>query len=253
MSSVYLQLFTCNESIKPFENIAVQIKNFRYDVPMTDLNELKEPTCGDCKAFYKEARDENGVVRGLCMKRRELGEIPAGLEYCDHFTVRESRREFVKPAVIKPTKTRRHSSRSGGRAEVDDGPARATLNAPVTGDTEGEISVDRDGLKQVLREILEEETMYGYPKMAAKWHGGSLVLKPGSDENQPREIDIDTFFHKIVMVRDRLRVLEAKLNANDGLNEQEKVDLQSYISKCYGSLTTFNILFKDKNDQFSSK
>ncbi|MBN2715600.1 MAG: hypothetical protein JXX14_07070 [Deltaproteobacteria bacterium] len=220
---------------------------------MTDAEELKEPTCGDCKAFYKEARDENGVIRGLCMKRRELGEIPAGLEYCTHFSVRESRREFVKPAVFKPNKPSRSSSRSSGRTAMDFGPARATLTRPTTGDTEGEIAVDRDGLKQVLRELLEEETMYGYPAMAPKWHGGSLVLKPGNEDNQPREIDLDTFFHKIVMVRDRLRVLEAKLNASDGLNDQEKVDLQSYISKCYGTLTTFNVLFRDKDDHFSSK
>ena len=80
-----------------------------------------------------------------------------------------------------------------------------------------------------------------------------MLLKPGSDENQPREVNIEAFFHKIVMLRDRLRVLEAKLNASESLSEQEKVDLQGYISKCYGTLTTFNVLFKDKTSHFSSK
>ncbi len=113
--------------------------------------------------------------------------------------------------------------------------------------------MDRDGLKQVIREILEEETVFGYPQMGVRWNDGTLVLKPGSDENQPKEIPIDKFFHKIVMVRDRLRVLEAKINGNDKLESQDKIELQSYISKCYGTLTTFNSLFDDKDDHFRSK
>lgn len=217
---------------------------------MDFMNELKEPTCGDCKAFYKEARDENGIVRGLCMKRKELGEIPAGLEFCTYYVVRDSRAAFVKPAIIKKSPSKR---RTGYRASSDAGPARATLEEPVSGDTEGDISMDRDGLKQVLRELLEEETMYGYPQMAPKWKDGTVVLKPGSDDNQPKEIPIDALFHKIVMIRDRLRVLEAKLNGNTQLADQEKVDLQSYISKCYGTLTTFNVLFNDKENYFKSK
>lgn len=216
---------------------------------MDEERQLKEPTCGDCKAFYKEARDENGVIRGLCMKRRELGEIPAGLEYCAHFSVRESRKFLVRPVVVKPISSRR-PTRS---ATVTEGPPRATMETPVVGDTEGEISVDRDGLKQVLRELLEEETLYGYPEMAAKWHGGTMILKPENDENQPKEVELDAFFHKIVMIRDRLRVLEAKLNMSDSLSDQEKVDMQSYISKCYGTLTTFNVLFRDKENHFRSK
>jgi hypothetical protein len=113
--------------------------------------------------------------------------------------------------------------------------------------------MDREGLKQVLRELLEEETLYGYPEMGARWRDGTLVMKPGTDDNQPKEIPLEAFFHKIVMVRDRLRVLESKINSHNKLEEAEKVDLQGYISKCYGTLTTFNILFQDKEDQFNSK
>ncbi|MBN2801678.1 MAG: hypothetical protein JXR91_01150 [Deltaproteobacteria bacterium] len=215
------------------------------------MNELKEPTCGDCKAFYKDAKDINGIVRGLCMKRGELGEIPAGLEYCAHFTVKDSRAAFVKPAVIKSKTSKRRSSVSGQRTlSMSD---RRTMSNPTQGDTEGEISMDRDGLKQVIRELLEEETLFGYPEIAPKYQGGSLVLQPASDENQPKEIPIETFFHKIVMVRDRLRVLESKLNSNENLTDQDKVEMQSYISKCYGTLTTFNVLFSDKSNHFSSK
>lgn len=113
--------------------------------------------------------------------------------------------------------------------------------------------MDRNGLKQVLRELLEEETLYGYPELGGRWEGGTIVLRPADDENQPKEIPLDTFFRKIVMLRDRLRVLEAKINGSSKLEAQEKVELQGYISKCYGTLTTFNVLFRDRDDHFRSK
>ena len=84
--------------------------------------------------------------------------------------------------------------------------------------------MDRDGLKQALREILEEETMYGYPELGSRWQDGTLVLKPADSVNQPKEIPLENFFHKIVMVRDRLRVLEAKLNSSKNLSEADKVE-----------------------------
>ncbi len=87
-------------------------------------------------------------------------------------------------------------------------------------------------------------------EMADKWKRGTLVLKPGSADLKPRELPLDAFFHKIVLVRDRLRVLEQRINSNDKLEDQEKVNLQQYITRIYGSLTTFNILFKHKEQQF---
>lgn len=113
--------------------------------------------------------------------------------------------------------------------------------------------MDRNGLKQVLRELLEEETLYGYVELGRKWDGGTVILKPADDSLQPKEIPIETLFHKIIMVRDRLRVLEAKLNAHDQLSKSDKVELQQYVTKAYGSLTTFNVLFQSKEDHFSSK
>jgi len=89
--------------------------------------------------------------------------------------------------------------------------------------------------------------------IADKWKGGNLILEPGDTALQSKEIPIDTFFHKIVMLRDRLRVMEQKINSSKNLDEQEKIDLQQYITRCYGSLTTFNVLFKQKNQQFSGQ
>jgi hypothetical protein len=85
--------------------------------------------------------------------------------------------------------------------------------------------------------------------IADKWKGGNLILEPGDTNLQNKEIPIDTFFHKIVMVRDRIRVMEQKINSSN-LDEQDKIDLQQYITRIYGSLTTFNVLFKNKSQQF---
>ncbi|MBR9845998.1 MAG: hypothetical protein GYB35_07785, partial [Algicola sp.] len=86
--------------------------------------------------------------------------------------------------------------------------------------------------------------------IADKWKGGKLILEPGDTSLQSKEIPIESFFHKITMVRDRLRVMEQKINSSKNLDEQEKIDLQQYITRSYGSLTTFNVLFKLKTQQF---
>ena len=85
-----------------------------------------------------------------------------------------------------------------------------------------------------------------------KWEGGTLILKPYDDSLKPKEIPIETFFHKIVMVRDRLRVMEQRINSSN-LTDEEKVNLQQYITRIYGSLTTFNVLFKYKEDHFTGE
>lgn len=87
-------------------------------------------------------------------------------------------------------------------------------------------------------------------QFADRWNKGMLILKPYSDSLAPKEIPIESFFHKIVMLRDRLRVMEQKINSNAKLSDEEKIDLQQYITRIYGSLTTFNVLFKYKEDQF---
>nr|WP_321222580.1 hypothetical protein [uncultured Psychroserpens sp.] len=86
--------------------------------------------------------------------------------------------------------------------------------------------------------------------IADKWKGGKLILEPKDTSLQGKELPIDSFFHKITMVRDRLRVMEQKINSSKNLDEQEKIDLQQYITRSYGSLTSFNVLFKMKSQQF---
>jgi len=104
-------------------------------------------------------------------------------------------------------------------------------------------------LIRVLRRFSDvQETV----PLGQKWTGGRMVLYPGDKTLKEKEVPIETFFHKIVMVRDRVRVMEQRINAS-ALSDEEKVDLEQYITRIYGSLTTFNVLFKNKEDQFTGE
>ena len=113
------------------------------------------------------------------------------------------------------------------------------------------MSVDRNSdIEMLLRRIIREETGLTSVAPAEKWRGGSLVLRPGAPGLQEKTWPIETFFHKVVMLRNRLRTLEQQVNAAQ-LPDDVKVRLQSYISGCYGSLTSFNVLFADEDDHFT--
>ena len=105
-------------------------------------------------------------------------------------------------------------------------------------------------VKAILKEVLEEEMGAGRHEIAPKYDGGTLVLQPADPSLKAKEIPIDVFFKKITSVREKLRVLEQKLNNHKSLSETEKAELQRFITKCYGSLTTFNVLFKHDEDRF---
>ena len=106
-------------------------------------------------------------------------------------------------------------------------------------------------IERVMKYVLDQ---YGalneIVPLGDKWQGGTMLLQPANQELKPKEIPIEVFFHKIVMLRDRLRVLEQNINSNKVLSDEEKIDLQQYITRIYGTLTTFNVLFSEKEHFF---
>ena len=132
-------------------------------------------------------------------------------------------------------------------------PAAARASArrepfPVVSEREVRMSANAD-LELLLRRVIREESGVSPVAPAERWRGGSFVLRPGTPGVQEKSWPIETFFHKVVMLRNRLRTLEQQINAAD-LPDEIKVKLQSYITGCYGSLTSFNVLFADEEDQF---
>jgi hypothetical protein len=105
-------------------------------------------------------------------------------------------------------------------------------------------------VKAALREVLEEEMGIGRYAIAPKWDGGTVILKPCDDAMQAKEIPMEAFFKKITSVREKLRVLEQKINNSKSLAHEEKIEMQQLITRSYGSLTTFNVLFREEEDRF---
>ena len=155
----------------------------------------------------------------------------------------------------------RGGPRSGGRpaptparsAEAPRGPevargAKADLSAPYRQEAVMPQTPDTD-LERTIRRIIREESGLTPVAPAEKWRGGELVLKPGKPGVQEKSWPIDSIFNKVVMVRNRLRTLEQQINASE-LPDDQKLKLQAYITGCYGSLTSFNVLFADEDDRF---
>jgi len=137
----------------------------------------------------------------------------------------------------------KYFSEAEAETELSDPPPKQEQNLQ-------EQSMDLNILKETIRKVLIEEGLAGMIPLSDKWNGGELIMKPGKPGMQEKSVPIDVFFHKIVMIRNQLRVLEQNINGSGKLIDSEKVNLQQYITRCYGSLTTFNVLFSDKKDWF---
>ena len=140
-------------------------------------------------------------------------------------------------------------SQNSAKSVSNDYDGLKVLEAKEGSSTTGSLSLAdiEEALEHVLDRRLNE---FQLVPMSNKWNSGTLILRPGEEGLQEKELPIETFFHKIVMLRDRLRVLEQNINSNKKLSDEEKVNIQQYITRCYGSLTTFNVLFKNKEHWF---
>jgi hypothetical protein len=105
-------------------------------------------------------------------------------------------------------------------------------------------------LKSAVREVMEEMLGEGEYTISPRWQGGKLLLQPFDTSQKPREVPVNIFFKKITGVREKLRVLEQKINNHDKLSQEDKLEFQQLITRAYGSLTTFNFLFRDEADKF---
>lgn len=213
-----------------------------------------EVHCETCAAFIKVRTDEKLGKVGECALEVFKPPLRAS-STCTRYR--------PKGAQAAPARTRAageprgygrplrlptvRSVREDGTEIVTSGAASPSIPLPE----EIDIDMDIDDFRRVLREVIADELGVSRPPLGQRWQGGEIVLKPGRDGTQEKRVPIEGFFHKIVMIRDKLRVLEQKLNSHPGLSPEDKVQLQAYITGCYGSLTTFNVLFADKGDQFS--
>jgi hypothetical protein len=199
--------------------------------------------CGTCARFVRvvESIDANGEVRrtGECL----LGVWPTPLKEtstCSQYVKRGT--VHLRPAAPAPRTNRpRTTPRAAGEPH-----APVLLKLP-----EDLLDMNPEEFRSVLREVLRDELGVSEVELGARWVGGEVVLRPGKEGTQEKRVPIDSFFHKVVMIRDKLRVLEQRINAHAKLTDEEKVQLQQYVTGCYGTLTTFNVLFADREEGFA--
>jgi hypothetical protein len=194
----------------------------------------EERVCGNCKLWSPHSVDHRGWV-GPCRIYPGRGLFPPSAPLCDKFTPRGG----VTVQEAEPA--------ARARAARSVAPVVRRKSDPNEIVDLGDLNMTREELMEIFREAAGETEA---PPLAGKWEGGTLRLIPGKTDLQAKDLPIDNLFRKVVMVRDRLRTLEQKLNAHPKLSDAEKVEMQSYITRVYGSLTSFNILFREKNDQF---
>jgi hypothetical protein len=205
-----------------------------------------EHRCGTCARFVRviETFDETGEVKrhGECL----LGVWPSPLydtSTCSQWVRRGQFKARPEPAPRRTRTVRTRADGSGG--DTDPVIDREPLVLP-----EDLLDMDADEFRRVLAHVIREELGVGGFEITGRWEGGEMILKPGKPGTQEKRIPLDSLFHKVVMIRDKLRVLEQKINAHPRLADDEKMQLQHYITGCYGSLTTFNVLFSSRDDQF---
>jgi len=205
-----------------------------------------ERRCGSCARFVRviETFDETGEVKrhGECL----LGVWPSPLYDTSTCSQWVRRGEFKARPESTPRRTyavRSARSSSGTQEAITERERPLVLPEDL-------LDMDADEFRRVLAHVIRDELGVSRVEITGRWEGGEMILKPGKPGTQEKRIPLDSLFHKVVLIRDKLRVLEQKINSHPKLADDEKMQLQQYITGCYGSLTTFNVLFSSRDDQF---
>jgi len=215
--------------------------------------------------------DRMGRTLGQCDIKPRTGSVAAHDYACIDYRLDRTRlvpnAKVPEDADLTPRQRHRQAALDGARQRmqalpktrrprasrpvVEAAPPKVKLQQIPLGDSLGEESeMDRDELKSVLAEILDEALGISDAPMHKRYEGGKVVIHPADPEQASKEVEIDVLFRKIVTVRDKLRVLEQKINSSEELPQHEKIGLQGYITGAYGALKTFNFLFQDRKDWF---
>lgn len=192
--------------------------------------------CGTCIFFVPRTTNEQGERSGEC----RLGCWPAPLR--DTATCASHQAPGQKP---------KQSATRAARGPRDTGPRGDPSRSPIP--QEVDLDMDQEEFRKVLREVLLDELGVRDVALGDRWQGGEVVLVPGKKDTQEKRVPIDSFFRKVVLIREKLRVLEQRINGHEKLGDEDRLQLQQYITQCYGSLTTFNALFRDKEDYFAGQ
>lgn len=245
-----------------------------------------EKVCGNCKLWSAISVEPVKGWVGQCRVQPSRGLFVPTAPVCDAFAPRGGvvvakpapapekirRIQNIAPVVVRrredgtpalPVKAQVVSARGDeevdfGDVKLDDSELVVSDPYPRPGETvpaaSSAVPVQKKGVTMTRAELMDiflEATGQAEVSLAPKWEGGVVQMVP--KDGQAKEFPIDSLFHKVVMVRDRLRTLEQKLNAHPKLTDAEKVEMQQYVTRCYGSLTTFNVLFREKADQFTGQ
>lgn len=239
---------------------------------MTDMEWKVIPgRCGACTKFEKDFGGD-GVAYGHCGVKNRAGSLSTGDAKCSAYNARQDVPPSPAEAKTKrfnpwdtsldgmltpttPSKTRRTDTRRRPKPERE---AAETLRLHQREQTNhqqlefGDDTMERHELRALIEEAIDDALSIKAVDMLDRFQGGTITVSPGVEGTQSKDIPIDVLFRKIVNIRDSLRVLEQKLNTHAGLSNADRVQLQQYVTRCYGSLTTFNFLFQNKEDGFSS-
>lgn len=230
--------------------------------------------CGSCRHFEPMFTDRMARTMGECRGKPthptvgaqefgcpvyylDRGKLLPGAAVPDDADVSPAERErqrrmlSIEQRAVRDAHERRHA---GPRRQEPDDESPKMTNIPLSLDSEsGEGNMDRATLKSILAEVLDEALGVTDAPMHPRFKGGKVLVQPANPELQPKEIDAEVLFRKIVAIRDKLRVLEQKVNGSENLDNAEKVQLQQYITACYGTMTTFNFLFRERDDGFAGQ